>query len=115
MATFAEILKEVRKKTNMTQRQFAKACGISSGYYCRLENGLLPPPSDHTLLTIAELSGADPARLILEAGRIPVEMREAIIDRREDILPVLRLLLTMDTAQLRAAYDLLAGREAIER
>ncbi|HEY82603.1 MAG TPA: helix-turn-helix domain-containing protein [Dehalococcoidia bacterium] len=78
---FGQRLKELRTRAGLTQRELAEKVGVDFSYLSKLENGVLPPPSEKTLLRLAEVLNADKDELFILAGRIPADIAELLKNR----------------------------------
>ena len=78
---FGVRLRVLRLQTGMTQRELAGLVNIDFTYLSKIENGVLPPPSDKVILQLAEALHADRDELITLAGRIPADIVEILRDR----------------------------------
>jgi len=67
---FGTELKKLRIKSELTQYQLALKAGIDTSYLSKIENGLLPPPSEIILTNLAEALNINPAKLVRLSGRI---------------------------------------------
>ena len=89
--TFGQILKEIRRRKNKTQREVAKAIDMDFSYFSRLENDRFDSlPTLETIDKIAqelECSEEERASLIEAAGRITKEME--IVAKKASADPVL--------------------------
>jgi len=59
--TFGQRLRELRKAQGMTQRELAQKAAISYTYVSKLENGVMPPPRQKTILALSEALNTDDA------------------------------------------------------
>ncbi len=84
MKTFGSYLQSLRKG-KMTQRELAKKVGVSFPYISKLENNLEPPPSDKVLLKMAEELGVDADEMFIHANRIPIDLKQCLIEKPEMI------------------------------
>jgi transcriptional regulator with XRE-family HTH domain len=79
--TLGEIIRSSREKRNIGLRQLARKIGISPTFLSRIEHGNLPsPPSEVVLKSIAEALALDFDRLMFQAGRIPDDVAEFILN-----------------------------------
>lgn len=93
--TLSEYIVEYRSSHDMSQRQFAKQCGLTNGYINMLENGINPKtnqklvPSITTFKKIARGTGKSlqdllsmiedsPVRIDVEIGT-PIKMDDSIL------------------------------------
>ncbi|MFC1962787.1 helix-turn-helix domain-containing protein [Chloroflexota bacterium] len=77
---FGERLRELRKKAGLSQRVLAVNVGVDFSYLSKLENGVLPPPSEKVILRLAEILGTDKDELLTLAGRVPSDIRQMLQD-----------------------------------
>ncbi len=73
---FCTELKKYRIKSGLTQQQLAARVGVDISYLSRIENGLLPPPSEIILTSLAKALNIDLARLVRLSGRIPQKVAQ---------------------------------------
>ena len=73
---FGARLKELRIRAGMTQRGLAKSVNVDFTYLSKIENGVMPPPSEKVILQLAEVLKADRDELITLAGKIPSDIAE---------------------------------------
>jgi PAS domain S-box-containing protein len=79
--TFGQRLRELRKAKSMTQRELAEKTGISFAYVSKLETGVMPPPREKIILTLAkvlDVNDADMDELFGLAKKMPSDLREQI-------------------------------------
>jgi PAS domain S-box-containing protein len=75
--TFGQRLKELRKAQGMTQRELAQKAAISYTYVSKLETGVMPPPRQKIILTLAEaldINKADTDELFGLAKKMPPDL-----------------------------------------
>jgi transcriptional regulator with XRE-family HTH domain len=76
-----DTIRSSREKRNIGLRQLARKIGISPTFISRIEHGKLPtPPSEAVLKLIAETLTLDFDRLMFQAGRIPNDVAEFILN-----------------------------------
>ena len=56
---FGAKLRELRQKLGLTLRELADKVGIDFTYLSKIENGVLPPPSEKVISKLAGVLGAD--------------------------------------------------------
>jgi len=78
---FGARLRELRTQAHLTQRELADKVGVDFTYLSKIENGVLPPPSEKVILQLAEVLNADKDELIIIAGRIPSDIAQLLRDR----------------------------------
>ncbi|MBI3931540.1 MAG: helix-turn-helix domain-containing protein [Chloroflexi bacterium] len=83
MATqeFGARLKELRKQIGLSQRELADEVGINFTYLSKIENGVMPPPSDKVILRLVKALKADKDELLTLAGRIPDDIAQILKNR----------------------------------
>ena len=85
---FGAKLRELRTKAGLTQRELAQKVSVDFTYLSKIENGVLPPPSEKVIVQLAEVLNADKDELITLAGRIPADI--ALILKDKEALQFLR-------------------------
>ncbi|MFC1931565.1 helix-turn-helix domain-containing protein [Chloroflexota bacterium] len=85
---FGVRLRELRLLALLTQRGLAEKVGIDFSYLSKIENGVLPPPSEKVILQLAEALNADKDELITLAGKIPADIAELL--KNQKTLEILR-------------------------
>jgi transcriptional regulator with XRE-family HTH domain len=68
---FGVKLRDLRIQSNMTQRRLASMLGVDFSYLSKIENGVLPPPSEKVLRKLSSILGMDIDELEISAGRVP--------------------------------------------
>jgi transcriptional regulator with XRE-family HTH domain len=76
---FGTYLRDIRKEKGINQRQLAKHGGISYTYLSKIENNVLPPPSEETLAKFAEMLDIDKDEMFAKANKIPSELFDKIV------------------------------------
>ena len=56
---FGSSLRKLREQAGLSQRQLASKAGISFTYLSKIENGVMPPPSEEVILKLAEVLNYD--------------------------------------------------------
>jgi transcriptional regulator with XRE-family HTH domain len=73
---FINLLRESMKTRKISLNQLAERAGFSPAFLSRILNKQRGLPSDRTILRLAqELDLQPPERLLIEAGRIPEELK----------------------------------------
>lgn len=62
-------------------RQVAERVGIQPSYLSEIERDRQAPPSEETIVRLAEILGEDPDVLLALAGKVSADLREAIQKR----------------------------------
>lgn len=83
MSEFGKYLKEVRRKKKISQRELAKHVGVDFTYISKIENGVMPAPSEETIKKMASVLGEDADKMVLMAEKIPSEIRNIIYQHEE--------------------------------
>ncbi|MFQ6122862.1 MAG: helix-turn-helix domain-containing protein [Dehalococcoidales bacterium] len=79
---FGARLRELRIQAGLTQRELANKINVDFSYLSKIENGVLPPPSDKVILRLAEALNADKDELLTLAGRIPPDIVQMLKNRK---------------------------------
>jgi len=79
---FGARLRELRIQAGFTQRELADNVNIDFTYLSKIENGVLPPPSEKVILRLAEVLNADKDEFITLAGRIPADIAQILKNRK---------------------------------
>jgi transcriptional regulator with XRE-family HTH domain len=76
---FITMLQELMAKRKISLNQLAKRAGISPAFLSRILNRERSLPSDKAILKLAEILDLEPAeRLLIEAGRIPEDLKPTL-------------------------------------
>ena len=78
---FGVRLRELRVEARLTQRELADKINVDFSYLSKIENGVLPPPSEKVILQRAEVLNADKDELMTLAGKIPADIAEILKNR----------------------------------
>lgn len=73
-----------------TLRRLAGRLGIQPSYLSRLERGAAPSLSEDNLQALARELGDDPDILLALAGKLPADVRQALLAAPGDLLPLVR-------------------------
>ena len=73
-----------------TLRRLAGRLGIQPSYLSRLERGAVPSLSEDHLQALARELGDDPDILLALAGKLPADVRQALLAAPGDLLPLVR-------------------------
>lgn len=92
MMAFGKHIRKARKRCGLTTRQVGAKLMKSHVYVVQIENGKFPPPSDETILTLAEILDEDPDVLLVMAGRIPAGLVEIIQEHPFEFARLIRQL-----------------------
>lgn len=93
MATFAERLKELRKRKGLTQKELAERVGTQQGVYTNWENGKREPKYDKVVKIAKELNTtADYLLGLADEQELPWNKSTSEIYYQGDVYPVTVLL-----------------------
>ena len=70
-AEFGVRLRELRNLASMTQRELASRASVNYSYVSKIENGLMPPPSQKLILRLADILNVDKDELMALTRKIP--------------------------------------------
>lgn len=70
---FGATLRDLRIKAQLSQRWLAGKVGVNFTYLSKIENGLLPPPSEKVISQLAGVLGVNKDELISLSGRTPAD------------------------------------------
>ncbi|EKO38361.1 MAG: PAS domain S-box [Solidesulfovibrio magneticus str. Maddingley MBC34] len=73
-----------------TLRRLAGRLGIQPSYLSRLERGAAPSLSEDNIQALARELGDDPDILLALAGKLPADVRQALLAAPGDLLPLVR-------------------------
>lgn len=88
VSKFGIRLRELRKKTGMSQREVAGKVGIDFTYLSKIESGVMSPPSEKVITKLAKVLDADRDELITLAGKVPSDLSRILKDK--EIVQILR-------------------------
>src|SRR5690349_9690448 len=103
--TFGEQLRIWRVERRLNQRDFAARVGIDFTYLSKIENGKMPPPSEKTIIKMAEVLEKDADVLLQLASKVPQDVREIITNSRE-APALLRAIQGLDEAKVRRLTEI---------
>jgi len=76
--TFGQTLRKFRHAKNVSQRELAERTEVDFSYISKIENDRLPPPAADTIVKICEVLEISAGQLLVLAGKVPTEVKEAI-------------------------------------
>jgi transcriptional regulator with XRE-family HTH domain len=115
MNPFAKFLRERRESVRQTDkafsiRQVAQRAGIEPSYLSKIERGLEAPPSEETIVKLAQELSEDPDLLLALAGKVSSDLQEVIRKRPQLFAQLLRQLKDVpDNAVLRIVREVRDG------
>ncbi len=75
---FGARIRELRQKAGMTQKELADKVGIDFTYLSKIENGVMPPPSEKVILRLAEALDVSGDELSTLAGKVPADIAQLL-------------------------------------
>lgn len=85
MSSFGDYVRVVRARLSegeqgarFTLRQVAMRIGVEPAYLSKVERGLVPPPSEATIVKLAQALGEDADVLLAMAGKVSTDLQEII-------------------------------------
>lgn len=75
---FGARLRELRQRSGLTLRALADVLQVHFSYLSKIENGRLPPPSEHLILEIARVLKADGCSLVTLSDRVPSDVAQTL-------------------------------------
>ncbi len=115
MSAFGEFVREVRealrsKEPRYSVRQVAARIGVQPSYLSKVERGDVGPPSENTIVRLAEDLGEDPDVMLALAGKVSSDLLEVIRKRPRLFADLIRELKDMpDRAVLRLVREVRDG------
>ena len=109
---FIRQARERRYKTDKTfsLRQVAARVGIEPAYLSKIERGVFQPPSEETIVKLADVLGEDKDVLLAMAGKLSTDLRRIILRRPKLFADLLRQLKQIpDHAILRVVREVKDG------
>ena len=73
-------------------RQVAHRVGVEPAYLSKVERGLVPPPSEATIVRLAADLGEDPDVLLALAGKVGSDLQAIILRRPKEFAELIRQL-----------------------
>lgn len=102
--SFGKYLRDLRLAKDMSQRELATKVGRDFTYISKIENDVMDPPSEETLIKIAEALGVNSDELILAAKKLPKELENEII-QNQDISQFLRSVKSKDISLAQEKWE----------
>jgi transcriptional regulator with XRE-family HTH domain len=110
---FIRLLRQGMEKRKISLNQLAERAGISPAFVSRIMNKQRGLPSDKVILRLAQVLDLQPhERLLIEAGRIPEELKPALSQPRvPELLRAVGKLSDTDQQELLQTVKALALRQ----
>lgn len=115
MSAFGDFVREVREALRVEDsrysvRQVAGRIGVQPSYLSKVERGDVGPPSEGTIVKLAEDLGEDPDVMLALAGKVSSDLLEAIRKRPRLFAELIREMKDMpDRAVLRLVREVRDG------
>lgn len=84
--TFGQILKELRRSKNISQRELADKVSVDFSYISKVENDRLAPPSAETIIKISNILDIPSEVLLSHSGKVSDEMKDAMSSSPEALM-----------------------------
>ncbi len=91
--TFGHRVRELRKALGLSQKLLAERVGINFTYLSKIENDIMPPPREKTIIALATVFDADLDELFGLAKKIPSSLFQQV---NPDKLKMLRSILEVE-------------------
>jgi len=95
MSGFGDYVRTVRSALaeadlRFSLRQVAQRVGVEPAYLSKVERGLVPPPSEATIVKLAADLGEDPDMLLALAGKVSSDLQAIILRRPRQFADLIR-------------------------
>ena len=78
--SFGQRVRELRQQLGLTLKELEARVNVNYTYLSKIENGILPPPSEKVVIQLAEALDTDREELLLLAGILPPDIIEKLKD-----------------------------------
>jgi len=112
MSEFGKMLKAFRNEKKISQRKLAELVGIDFTYVSKIESGTMEPPSEGTIIKMAEALGEDPDKMLLAAKKVPSDFQK-VITENEDVPAFLRKVNTITPEQWKKIHRIIDLKDEI--
>jgi transcriptional regulator with XRE-family HTH domain len=97
VSVFGDHVRHVRaaraeRNLQFSLRQVAQRIGVEPAYLSKVERGLVPPPSEATIVKLAADLGEDPDVLLALAGKVGSDLQAIILRRPKEFAELIRQL-----------------------
>ena len=113
---FGKYCRDTREKLKKTDsayslRQVAKRIGVEPAYLSKVEREEVSPPSEQTIIKLADELNIESDLLLAMAGKVSTDLREIIMKRPELFAELIRSMKDLpDNAVLRIAREVRDGK-----
>lgn len=87
---FGPHIREAREARGIGLRELARLIEVEPAYLSKIERKIFPPPSEALIVKIADHLHEDPDRLLALAGKIPSDVKDAIIQSQGQLTKLVR-------------------------
>lgn len=87
---FGPHIRETREAKGFGLRELARLIEVEPAYLSKIEREIFAPPSEALIVRIAGHLGEDPDRLLAMAGKIPSDVKDAIIQSEGELAKLVR-------------------------
>lgn len=87
---FGPHIREIREAKSIGLRELARLIEVEPAYLSKIEREIFPPPSEMLIVKIAGHLDEDPDRLLALAGKIPSDVKDAIIRSNGELAKMVR-------------------------
>ena len=113
---FGSRVRQLRKSTGLSQRDFADKIGIDFTYLSKIENGKVEPPSEEKIRMIARVLENDEEELLALAGKFSAEEMRKVVEQEPNVGRLLRKIQsrTLTSEQVKKMLDIASKDEEKE-
>jgi transcriptional regulator with XRE-family HTH domain len=110
---FGKYIRELRKRNDISLREFADRIKMDFTYLSKIENGKVEPPSEDKIRKMAKELAADPEELLVLAGRVTSEQIRKAVENDPRVGILLRKIKTRDLTdqQITEMLKIARGKE----
>lgn len=76
--TFGAMLRDLRRRTGLSQRELAQRANLDFSYISKVENGRLPPPAADTIVLLCSILGVSADDLLAATHKLPSDVEGKI-------------------------------------
>lgn len=110
---FGSRIRQLRKGTGLSQRDFADKIGIDFTYLSKIENGKVEPPSEEKIRMIARELEVDEEELLALAGKFSAEEMRKVVKEEPNVGRLLRKIQSrsLTSEQVKKMLDIASNHE----
>jgi HTH-type transcriptional regulator, competence development regulator len=87
---FGPHIREIREAKSIGLRELARLIEVEPAYLSKIEREIFPPPSEMLIVKIAGYLGENPDKLLAMAGKIPSDVKDAIVRSNGELAKLVR-------------------------